>query len=498
MDFQKSTAIAAILSLGAGVLMFLAVREDVSHSGTGYVVFTVDESCSDRAVGDLLREAAIEGHISESTQWVFLDDFGEPRRIPLDEYRNRVEAFDPRNDGYAETLRSFFVRDGARRFYVPFSPGFSGETPGGFKKRLAAALGEIPIRSIAHTGAPRPLFRRLILLAAAVAGTLILSRTRFPLLFPLPPMAALALPGPAGFALAAVLTALFFLLLDPAREFFVPRRDSPSRGIMAPLKLFKPRWVLAAMVLGIYGLICRLGGVPPGPGLGGALSFFLLLGLSLRAESKRGADQGHIRFQPVPIRDHPPAALLSSSAVIPFALASLVSLFPPGPVLGDPPAAPGEKGSLVSPLDYEQHWIYQSSFSLRPLRPGGGRNGGDSFDDAPYLRYFTGEDGLIAGSAEIEEPPRDMPPFPLEDLMKALAGSRPAPAFTPGELIAAVIALGFCFPPFFGGTRGRRKKKKMIVYKDTGIAARTAVNVITSVPARSKKTRDAARPYGRA
>jgi hypothetical protein len=114
----------------------------------GYAALALEQGAPDREITLALEQALGRPVLSESSQWVFLNSFNASERIPLDEYDGRLEAFDPRRDGYAEKLRNFFVRDGKRWFFIPLGREFFGplspfNSPGALEKRIAVALGAV-------------------------------------------------------------------------------------------------------------------------------------------------------------------------------------------------------------------------------------------------------------------------------------------------------------------------------------------------------------------
>jgi hypothetical protein len=487
MSFRRSFCIAALVSLGSGALALFFPRSFAPPSaGPGYEVLTLDASYPDRLIGERLAGAGVEAFISESTQWVFLDDFGELIRVPLDSAGDRLEPFDPRNDGYAGRLRSFFVREGKRRFFIPLS-GASPELPRGLEKRLEAALGDIPfsaefLGSSGPSRLPLGLPARLVLFALAAAGALFFSGGLFPGVFLLPLTAAFSLGAPSGFALSAVLTALFHALGGPLREWFTARRcggkpPSPLR----PGGTGKKPVLSVLVILGLsaaYALIARRA-LPPLPGLAGALAFCAVLGTAFWAEANRGSEAGHIRFVPVPIRDPGIRAFLSSWAVLPFGLAAVLSLVLPrvldgGLAVSAPAGEVGVAGDYLGMReDYENHLAFQSSFSFRPL--------GNSLGDSPgagYVRYHLDPEGLIVEDADTPRGvnaggPAGEGAFPLEELL-AFLGTYQNPgtfAYTGGEIASALTALLLGLPALFRPGRRRRKKGSLYMYSDKRVAA---------------------------
>jgi hypothetical protein len=148
MSLPKSVGVSITVSLLCGGLVFvlsygLPGRQKPALGrggapGEGFAALTLDASYPDRQIRELLAYGGVKTAIGESSQWVFLEDFGGLEQVPLDRYWERVEPFDPRNDGYAERLQSFFVFNGERRIFI----GLKG-APLDLEGRVQAALGDI-------------------------------------------------------------------------------------------------------------------------------------------------------------------------------------------------------------------------------------------------------------------------------------------------------------------------------------------------------------------
>jgi hypothetical protein len=407
-------------------MFFLVLKLIPLGNGDGYAVLAVDASYPDRFIGDLLPSQAPGGsaqYISESTQWVFLDDFGVLQRIPLDEYRDRVEIFDPRDDGYAEKLRSFFLRDGKRLFFIPFS----GESLGKWLKKAAWAditfsdtwinkkrinrikesiavslkdtvRGDIPF-SIEFFGHEKPLVFYFLLFVLAVAITLVLVEKPWFLVVLLPVLGALVLTGPPGFVICTALIALSRVLIEPIREVLVFCRYRHCRqGLTGPgnpmkgldlLTNLSSDWIIplgrVILLLGILG-ICTIPGmqrIPPGGmmdiprgksmlilGAAGFLCGFCILGFILWIKSNQGKPQEHIRFRQVRIMAPANQGIINRT-FIPFALVSLMSIYIPQMIEGiyayHNPELIADHRYLIDPAEYEKHAAFQASFSFIPL-----------------------------------------------------------------------------------------------------------------------------------
>jgi hypothetical protein len=415
--------------------------------------------------------------ISESSSWVFLDDFSGLAAIPLDEYPNRVSSFDPRNDGYADRVRSFFVRGGKRFFYLP-----RGRSPGGagrLEKRLHASLGDIPFQ-LEYPGRRKPVFLYFSLLVIAGAGSVCLSRRLF-FIPALPALAGLSFAGGPGIALSAVLMGLGGLLLAPCREYFIRRRyikdGAPfgaykRRSLGETLVPFRNRLFLAPVFAAALVGGAFFGRVHPLLLLGAGAGFTGLFLFSQWVFSRRGEAQDHIRFDPAPIFSVRALDPGFSRLMLPYALAALVSIPLPFVFSGPAPAENSFFLETMPPLlkeaEYRSHAAFQAFFSLRPL--GWARD--EEKQTPAYLRYTLGADGLIAGEAVPEENlvMEDLPPFPLADLMEALdfgkySVSGGGAASVPEELAAVFIALLLSLPLLARTRRGDKKGKNRLSYK---------------------------------
>ena len=134
MSVARSLPILVSLIASIGFWMLGAALTPAESGAYGALVCGGD--VPDREIRQRLEARGFTGIVSESGQWVLIDRFGSVERVPLDEYPARIMPFDPRNDGYAQKLRSLFVRDEQRFIYIPRTVGI--------ESRLAAALEDIP------------------------------------------------------------------------------------------------------------------------------------------------------------------------------------------------------------------------------------------------------------------------------------------------------------------------------------------------------------------
>ncbi|MDR2785250.1 MAG: hypothetical protein LBB83_04970 [Treponema sp.] len=522
MSFGKSALVAFVVISGCSlVTLFAALKlagfvpagqgEGGFANGfadgfaNGFAILSVDAACSDRAIGEALSGAGITGYISESNSWVFLDDFGELKRVALDLYDEALEPFDPRNDGYAEKLRSFFVSNGKRRFFIDLGPysragaSYSGAgaealsaaplTCGQLEERIGELLGggtPFTLDGFLAVRGRSPFW--LLLLSLAVSGGALLFILRCSGVFPpgffrltamlIPVQGALALFGPGGFACAAALLGCFECLLPPIRENLTGIQQHRRRFRFD--RVFRINWLLALFFFLVFILAAVIAPVDSLAAALAGISAFAAFVLFLWVESNLERGCVHRRFSPVPIRE--PSFTLSSlpRIMLPFAFASFLSLFLP--LLGLPEKGPDIFSAASSSTDsslaavsnipareeYEAHFAFQSSFSLHPLGPR------DQAENGAYFAYYLGEDGLIAGSRETAGPAvpdyPEIPPFPLEELASFLENGRNQAIRRnrAGDIIAALIILLLALPSCFRRVREKRKTGSFFIFNDKG------------------------------
>ncbi|MDR3115413.1 MAG: hypothetical protein LBU25_07830 [Treponema sp.] len=520
MSFGKSLLAASLLSLGLGAFMVFLVFTLMPLEGErGYAVLTVDASYPDRLIGDLLAsEAFTQGFLSESNQWVFLDDFGTLQRIPLDAYRERVEPFDLRDDGYAEKLRAFFVREGKRLFFIPFSggsrfsdPWFTKQQIRAFEVSMTAVLKSIPF-SLTFLGFEKPFLFYFLLFAAAAGATMVLSGEPVLIAALLPILGSLVPAGPQGFALCTALVALAGIAAEPLRKRWAARRygKGGTEGREPARNHAKVYPALAALVTGallllgllgiLYGMSVPAGGIARTSGtsllkagIAALVCSGLMIWVVLWLETNQGKAQNHVRFMPVRIMDSAKWGPINRT-ILPFALVSLVSCYGPWLYAGlhayQDPGFIADPRYFIDPGIYENHARYQASFSVIPL-------GSNKDPDRPqrgdppgltYRQYYLGEDGLIAGTAGYEQTlaPGDdqgIPPFPLEELIAFLAGFRHTGSGEPSPMrmftVTSLTIIGFLLLLMASGLYGTvlswfkqvGKKKNSVIYNEKRIAA---------------------------
>ena len=424
MSFFRSLLLLCLVSLFTA-LGLLAVGSAVGYGEYrgGYAVISSGVSVEDRAIRELLdagKNNFAGSPVSESSQWVILDEFGSLEVIPLDKYSARLSSFDPRNDGYAGKLKNVFVRDDRRFVYIPLKT--DNASPSLLNKQFKDLLGDIPF-SVDYFGIGQPLSLFFITFAAASLALLIICYAKknihpgaANIIALLPALSSLAFFGAPGIASAALFLGLAVMLREPLNELVMLLR-LPSDGSAQRLKLIyknavEPYWLywfslpLFAAVMGVLVFFTEL-----------KLLFVLLVFavvcivffFSIRTLSLLGGK--HRRFTPVLIIRRKFVDFSFSMYMLPFtAAAFLIVLLTPymsGAVISD-----SKFDALIDEGDYYAHLTYQAAFSMRQL--------GKS--DAGYPSYILDEDGLpspVMNSGAVPVIKIDeYPPFPLKHLME--------------------------------------------------------------------------------
>lgn len=539
MIFKNFLPVLSLCSLVLGASLFgLAFTASPGDSAPAanrvteglFAVLELDELISDREMTAALNqalnlEAAGKEVLSESSQWVLLNDFDKIIRVPLDQYENRLEAFDPRNDGFAGRLRSFFVRNGKRHFFIPlddsalrFGGIFRRALCQSLEKEVRELMGEIPytltfpgegslrtgasFKSGPGMGGSYGLYLLCYLLAGL--GFCFLFRPRLLAIHLVFPLTGLSLLGSPGFAMGAILCLLAGLLLEPVREICFSLRLAGSfrwgdgslfagirRNGLVP---YRSHWLLCLPLIGLYVLSAILGEAGP---LLGAGTFVVFMGIFFSYFMiDAGGGGGHILFVPVTIMENRGPEF--PKTMLPFACASLISAlfsfssldfdFDPPRALAwldgsgrparrsDPVLAEENRRDMgwpppISAAEYKAHVLFQIGFSLLPL--------GGEFAQPEYFHYDIGQDGLIADiSAESYGMDEDIPPFSLEGFMTFLENqvyTRVEAGKDGGSSLAgflpALCSLVICIPVFTGPVRRGGGKRKLSLYNDKRIAA---------------------------
>jgi hypothetical protein len=443
-----------------GLVFFLFWLYIPLETGEGYAILTVDEAVPDREIANMLKTAGFHDFYAESETVIFYDDFGRSKSFFLDELSGTFESFDPRNSGYDQTLRSFFVQDEMRRFFIPLGEDVR---PWQTEKVMRNIMGSVPYTlDVLFRG--RNIAIWFLFQSAAVLAALILSREKLSFIPLIPVIVCFAWGSLSGLILSCVLIGIWELLYEPLKELFAHK---PYGSIKYRLKAYRSSIVWAALFVVVYAFLVRAGTVPAIPawvGFGGVL--FIQTLSFLEAKIARARRRSFTPVLMLSIGPKPRAFCVSMTAstlvtLVAFALVMLMpSLF-----FHKNDQTSDYLANLPAASDYEAHMAFQSSFSFMPLGRGSGQ----------YMEYILGEDGLIAGIFESDIKNQwEIPVFPLERLIEFLIQYTERPGVNPLPGQKDWISMGLIIlacAPFRHRAKSMGKKNKNLLARYSGVAA---------------------------
>jgi len=421
MSFFRSVLLASLVSLLAALaLLFLGSAMGYEEFRGGYAVLTTDDSISARDLRSLLEpgEYYFGGSpVSESSQWVMLDEFDSLKRIPLDQYSTRIFSFDPRYDGYADKVREVFAKDGNRYVYIPLMAGNWNSKL--LDKKFNELLGDIPFL-IDYYGIGRPLALFFIVYGVSSICLLILCfinrkihRSIVNIIPMIPVLSSLGFFGAAGIGSAALLYALFIMLKEPLNELVNP---PPLREKTLNLKIiykeiiipYRFYWLFLPIFIAAFAILVVFSQLKIGFLLAVSAASFAVFFFSLKIVSISGVE--HRRFNPLMIMRRRFPEFVFPIYILPFVIGAFLTMF----------FTPYMSGSydynkkfdvIISEQDYYEHLTYQASFSTRQMSTLSG-----AFPD-----FYFDTDGLPSMDrmkVSISIKMSDFPLFPLKHLME--------------------------------------------------------------------------------
>ncbi|MCL2721475.1 MAG: hypothetical protein FWD47_09070 [Treponema sp.] len=423
MSIFRSFLLICLISLTAAFgLIFFGSQVGYEEFRGGYAVLTTDASADDKTVLALLEkgEEYFGGSpVSESSQWVLLDEFDSINRIPLDVYFSRVFYFDPRNDGYAQKLKDIFNDGDKRFFYIPLKTGNWNSSL--LDRKFNELLEDIHF-TIDYFGIGRPL--NLFFLAYAAASFIFLiiyligkkhDRRKICIITLVPVFFSLSFFGAAGIVCAALFLAFFIMMKEPLDEFSAVNSASDKykdfklfyKEIIMPYKLY---WILLPLFAAAFFVIIIFSQIK--------LMFFgvvfaaaiMVFALSFRISSL--SKRSHIRFAPVLIIKRRFPKFNFPLFMLPFIAASLFVLFS-APYMSASYDSSKRFENIIQEQDYLDHLQFQLSFSTRKI--------GSTASYAAFPGFFFDTDGLpsmeVNAGANHNINTSEYPPFPLKQLM---------------------------------------------------------------------------------
>ncbi|MCL2808703.1 MAG: hypothetical protein FWD24_01415 [Treponema sp.] len=464
MSIFRSILIICLITLIVALgLLFFGSRVGYEEFRGGYAVLSTDISTDDKMIHTLLDKGEDYfggAPVSESSQWVLLDEFDSLRMIPLDKYFSRVFYFDPRNDGYAEKLRDIFIQDDKRYVYIPLKTG--NWNSNFLNKQFNELLDGISF-SIEYFGIGRPL--NLFFLAYAAASLIFLifylinkkhKRRVVSIIVLIPVLSSLAFFGASGIACAALLFAFFLMLKEPLDEYSVLIGDSGKKKnlnlfykeIILPYRFY---WILLPLFVIAFSVLIIFSQLKPIFIIVVFAAALIVFAFSMRVLSL--LKRVHKRFMPVLIIKRSFPEFKFPFYMLPFIAAAVFVIFS-APYMSAAYDSAKRFDTIISEDDYHDHLYHQVSFSTRKI----GRSG----SYAAFPNFFIDTDGLpsmeIIAGANYNVNINNYPPFPLKQLMDFFidinSGQKANAGIGSGGFIekaSLLVLLLFFIPYFFTG-----------------------------------------------
>ena len=519
MSFARSFLLLIFVSLVSALgLLVLGSKMGYSEYLGGYAVLSADISVDDRVLRELLdaEKDNFSGQLlSESSQWVILDEFGSLEIIPLDKYRNRLHTFDPRNDGYAEKLRDVFIRDDRRFIYIPLKTGIASQAL--VDNQIKKLLGDIPF-TVDYFGIGKPVSLFFILFASSSLALLLICyvnrknhQGEANVIALLPPLSSLAFFGVPGIAACALFLGFAVALRKPLYELVMLLRFKGNdkikliyKNAIFPYKLYWLLLPLFAAALGVIVYFSELKLLFVTAVFAAVCAVFFL---SIVTFSLLGGK--HRRFTPVLIMRRSVTDFSFSLYMLPFIASAFLAMLL-SPHISGAYVNNSRFDALLDERDYFDHLTYQTSFSMMQL----------GNPDAGYPVYKLDEDGLpsldMSSYAISDKYPSDIhpadvnpsnihsagisfdefPPFPLRHLMDFFAGVNSGSKVTggnggeTGQNLSLLVLLLFIIPVFFFKRRVDLPLKSHFaaMKRDDGKLRRTDINRKNVILYKSKKS----------
>jgi len=458
MSFFRSVLLASLVSLLAAIcLLFLGSAMGYEEFRSGYAVLITDDSIDDKVIRSHLEPGELffgGSPISESSQWVLLDEFDAVKKVPLDQYASRVFPFDPRNDGYADKLREVFVKDGKRFLYVPL---FAGSWKTNFlTKKFDELMGDIPY-SVEFYGIGRPLFLFFGVYAAASVILLYLCyakrkvhRSIVNIIPMVPVLSSLGFFGAAGIGSAALLFALFILLKEPLNDLVNPPPSTVKgskfktvyKEIIVPYKFY---WLFLPLFAAVFSILVIFSQLKLIFLIAVTAASFAVFFFSLKIVSFAGVE--HKRFNPLSIMRKRFPEFVFPMYILPFVAGAFLIMFLLPYMSG---SFSGRKFDInLKEQDYFDHITNQALFSTRRL----------SSSSSAFPSFSFDSDGLVSMSktnASQSVKMSDYPSFPLKQLLEFINNVNNGDIVNSGknmggksENLSLLALLLFLFPGLF-------------------------------------------------
>jgi len=287
-----------------------------------------------------------------------------------------------------------------------------------------------------------------------------------PCLFALSPLAFGLAPG---FTLAALLAGFAALFSEALGR----KQPSGRHGVRDVPVTSTAQWLTALALIACYVSSSFFSGLPVHFAFFVLASFCCLLLVSLKAGGNKISIKFNVNIKPPQSRRFIPVEIISRRktvsygffpVMLPFAVMALALAFvgfarPQPPSLNVMNISPLPVG-VVTEADFQEHFLFQSAFSLRPL--------GKTYQvgELPVIAgYELSSNGLLEPAAPAIDEEFQIPDFPLRDLLRGISPDD-SPRVTDegnrnnsGDWLFAPLPMIFILPAFIHSIWKKRQGK---------------------------------------
>lgn len=460
-------AILFIVSV-AGLIEF-GFRGSIPSRTASLLVLSTSDKIAESLVLDRLSAAGVQHPISESGQWLYIDDFEGPKSIPLKEYYSFIEPMDPRNDGYADVLKEIFVSGGSRRYFIPLTGLYPWNSAASLIRKLEKSLSDLkPSFRVSETGhAQLPWWLTGLVMSGILAYTALTSSEKHEIVLVIPAALVLMNFGVGAILCTGLLAALQMSLGQFQKDLVLRFYSKESIHLKRYMYWYKGQLIYGAILLFLYLIsayffhvhwFIALGALAV---QGAAGLLYMLLRLQYYSEI------GHRYFLPIELmgsvkkRIEPFRVLFpfSAGAFFVFVLFLIIPGFRSAAPLNNSPPIP------LTIDQYQAHLNTQARFSMKPLYS-------KDSDEFSYNTYSLDSKGLLAKvqPAPVEDPYKDLALPPLESLL-SLNYSGTMPQDTLGQGLYLVICISGVLVVLYRASHGTLLLAYKSGYLDKRIAA---------------------------
>lgn len=430
---------AVLYILGIAGTVELGFRIN-NHSGTPSVlILSTTDKISEPELLERLSDAGVYHVISESNQWVYIDDFEGPKSIPLSEYYSFIEPLDPRNDGYADSLKEIFLSDGVRRCFIPLISLYPWNSSNGLIRRLEKELADLgPSFQLAGPGSVTlPWWVTGIMLSGIVAYTGIISFSKREIMLAIPASIVFINFGVGGILCSGLIAALQITIGQFQQDLVLRFYYKDSIPLKRFFHWYKTPIVQASIILVIYFISSYVFNIQWYIALvalvvqGSTGLLYLILRLSYVSGIQ------HRFFLPIELISSAKKRIEPLKVLLPFTFGTLLLFFL---VLFVPGSRSVESIQEALPVSltidqYKAHVERQSVFSLTSLYH-------TELKDVTYNTYTLDSKGLLSKvqPAECEDTYKDLELPPLESLLSLnYSGTMPQDIMGQGLYLVIVV-----------------------------------------------------------